>query len=160
MIYKEKTACFTGHRDIKSNYSKVFSKTYELVESLILQGYCYFGTGGAKGFDALAAEVVLRLKEKYKQVHLILVLPFHNQYKHEGNWSSFDIQLHEKHKKLASKVVYTQSEYSSGSYYKRNRHLVDFSSVCISYQYKNLGGTAYTTKYARESGVQVINISV
>jgi hypothetical protein len=42
---------------------------------------------------------------------------------------------------------------------KRNRHLVDNSSVCICYLTKPTGGTAYTVNYARRSGLQVINMA-
>lgn len=158
MICKEKTVCFTGHRELKEPRDTLFPKVYETVELLIHRGYCYFGAGGARGFDALAAEVVLALKEKYPHIHLILVLPFKMQYSHEYGWSMEDVIQHQQHKKRASKVVYTQETYSAGCYYKRNRHLVDFSGICVCYQYKNTGGTAYTTKYAREQGVKVIEI--
>lgn len=158
MLCKEKTACFTGHRELREPFEVIYSKTQKVVEKLIHQGYMFFGAGGARGFDALAADVVLNLKTKYPHIHLILVLPFHKQYEHEKTWTSQEVAQHEKHKKMASKVVYTQETYSSGCYYKRNRHLVDFSSVCIAYQYKSTGGTAYTTKYAHDKDVKIIEI--
>ena len=42
---------------------------------------------------------------------------------------------------------------------KRNRHLVDNSSACISYLTENKGGTFYTVNYAKSKGVEVINIA-
>lgn len=99
MLYKEKTACFTGHRELREPFEVVYAKTVEVVERLIHQGYRFFGAGGARGFDALAAEVVLALKAKYPHIHLILVLPFHKQYEHEKNWKTAEIAQHEKHKK-------------------------------------------------------------
>lgn len=158
MNLKEKTVCFTGHREIRAKDTNLYNTLYKTLENLILQGFLYFGAGGARGFDAMAAEVVLALKEKYPQIHLILVLPFKNQYKRENRWSSEEIQQYHDLKAKASKVVHTQETYSSGCYYKRNRHLVDFSSVCVCYQYQESGGTAYTTKYAREKGIKIINI--
>ena len=80
-----------------------------------------------------------------------------NQYEKETGWSTEEIEQYKGLKKKASKVVYIQKVYSSGSYYKRNRHLVDFSSVCVCYQYKTTGGTAYTTKYAEKKHIEVIN---
>lgn len=85
----------------------------------------------------LASEAVLALKQKYPQIHLILVLPFQNQYEHEKSWSRREIDQYQALKQKASRVVYTQEAYSFGCYYKRNRHLVDFSSVCVCYQYKS-----------------------
>ena len=157
MMWREKTACFTGHRELRENSGRVFSKVYAVAERLIQEGYLYFGAGGARGFDALAAEAVLKLKEKYPEIHLILVLPFPKQYEHEGTWSKEEVEQHERHKKSASKVVYVQEAYSPGCYYKRDRRLVDFSSACVCYQYKNTGGTAYTTKYAQKKGLKIIN---
>ena len=157
MICREKTACFTGHREIKENYNVLFLKVYNVVENLIKKGYLYFGSGGARGFDALASEVVLKLKKKYPNIHLILVLPFLNQYEKEKGWSREEIYKYKNIKENASKVVYTQKNYSTGCYYKRNRHLVDFSSVCICYMYKMSGGTAYTVQYAGMQSLIIIN---
>ena len=159
MICREKTACFTGHRQLKEPYEVLFLKTRREVEGLIQRGYIYFAAGGARGFDALAADVVLKLKEKYPYIYLILVLPFFNQYVKEKGWSREEIERYERHKKYASQVVYTQEAYSSGCYYKRDRCLVDISSVCIAYQYKNTGGTAYTANYALKQGAEVIRLT-
>ena len=159
MICREKTACFTGHRDIKENYNVLFLRVYAIVENLIKNGYLYFGSGGARGFDALASEVILNLKKKYPNIHLILVLPFLNQYEKENGWSKEEIYKYKNIKKQASKVVYIQKSYSSGCYYKRNRHLVDFASVCICYMYKTTGGAAYTVHYAVKKGLIIINCS-
>lgn len=158
MNFREKTVCFTGHREIKAKDLNLYSTLYNTLENLILQGFLYFGAGGARGFEAMAAEVVLALKEKYLQIHLILVLPFKDQYDNEKGWSSEEIQQYHDIKEKASKVVHTQKVYSSGCYYKRNRHLVDFSSICVCYQYKSTGGTAYTTKYAREKNLKILDI--
>ncbi len=157
MICREKTACFTGHREIKENYNVLFLKVYSIVENLIKKGYLYFGSGGARGFDILASEVVLKLKKKYPNIHLILVLPFFNQYEKEKGWSREEIYKYKNIKEKASKIVYTQKTYSSGCYFKRNRHLVDFSSVCICYMHKMSGGTAYTVWYAISKGLIIIN---
>jgi len=157
MSQKAFTACFTGHREIKD--ALIFEKTYKVVEDLILKGYRFFGAGGARGFDTVAAEVVLELKKKYNNIHLILVLPFDNQYTAEKGWSREEIEKYHYLKSKASKVVILENGYSRGVYYRRNEHLVNFSSVCIAYQYKNSGGTAYTTNYANKKGLQIINIA-
>lgn len=56
-------------------------------------------------------------------------------------------------------MVYTSQEYTQGCMHKRNRHLVDNSSVCICYLTKESGGTAYIVKYAKERGLEVINVA-
>lgn len=155
MNLRDQTVCFTGHREIRhENCEKIL---YSTIENLINKGFRFFGAGGARGFDSLAEKVVLDLKrEKYPQIHLILVLPFENQYEHENGWTAAEIEFYHYAKTKASKVVHINQTYESGIYYKRNRHLVDNSSLCIAYQYKSTGGTAYTTNYAKKVGVQLI----
>lgn len=141
---RDKTACFTGHRKIASEQQRIVAERLkQTVEKLILNGYCYFGAGGALGFDTLAAECVLYLKKQYPQIKLILVLPCKTQTR---GWDSEDIAIYEQIKAQADKVVYTSEEYTRGCMFKRNRHLVDNSSVCIAYLTESKGGTAYTVK--------------
>ena len=42
--------------------------------------------------------------------------------------------------------------------HKRNRYLVDNSSVCICYLTEATGGTAYTVDYAQTKNLTVINL--
>jgi len=132
---------------------------YENIEKLILQGFVCFYAGGARGFDTLAAKTVLKLKEKYCYIQLMLVLPFYNQFEKEKNWSPKEIEEYDRLKRQAYEVIHIQQDYSSGCYYKRNRFLVDFSSVCLCYRYKNYGGTAYTVKYAKSKYLKIINLN-
>ena len=113
----------------------------------------YFGAGGASGFDTLATQCVLSLKKQYPHIKLILVLPCITQTK---GWSKNDIAIYEE---IKSQAVYTSHDYFRGCMFKRNRHLVNGSSVCIAYLTQEKGGTAYTVNYARQSNVQVINLA-
>mgnify|MGYP000251299964 CR=1 FL=1 len=70
-----------------------------------------------------------------------------------------DIAVYEEIKSQADKVVYTSHDYFRGCMFKRNRHLVNGSSVCIAYLTQEKGGTAYTVNYARQNNVQVINLA-
>lgn len=108
------------------------------------------------GFDTMAAQTVLSLKLKHPEIKLILVLPCQSQ---ADRWSEEDRAVYEEIKRKADKVKYTSIEYTSGCMHKRNRHLVDNSSVCVSYMTKSTGGTAYTVDYARKSHVRVINLA-
>ena len=58
----------------------------------------------------------------------------------------------------ADNVIYTSEVYTKGCMYKRNRRLVDDSSVCICWLKRLSGGTMYTVNYAKENGVKIINI--
>ena len=77
---RSKTVCFTGHRELPADdLPKISKRLEDALATLIEQGYRYFGAGGALGFDTLAAQAVLRLRERYPQIRLILVLPCLNQ---------------------------------------------------------------------------------
>lgn len=156
---RKKTVCFTGHRQMAEPISEIECRLTGTVENLIQKGYRYFGAGGARGFDALASEVVLKLKAAYPQIHLILVLPFDEQFSHERNWTWTEINQYHRLKERASKVVVLAAGYTSGVYYRRNRHLVDNSSVCVAYLTRANSGTSYTVNYARARGLEVINIA-
>lgn len=148
------TVCFTGHRYIpQDRYDALKVQLTDLLENLIRQGYCYFGCGGALGFDTLAALTVLSLQEKYPEIKLILVLPCYDQCK---GWLEKDVKVFNDILERANKVVYVEKNYTPECMFKRNRHLVDNSSLCISYLTKNTGGTAYTVKYAKENGVKIL----
>lgn len=86
---------------------------------------------------------------------MILVLPCLNQTR---GWPQADIDTYEEIKRCADKVTCTSEHYFRGCMQKRNRHLVDNSSVCICYLTKPTGGTAYTVDYARRMGLRIINI--
>ena len=152
-----KTCCFTGHRHIPKEHENYIVKQLEkTVLNLIDNGYIYFGAGGALGFDTLAEKIVLHLKEQYPHIKLILVLPCET---HARGWSRKAQLEYNNIKCRADKVVYTSKNYHMGCMYKRNRHLVDESSVCVCYLSHSTGGTAYTVNYAEKHGKCIINIA-
>lgn len=157
MDKRDQTVCFTGHRAIRVQDFMLKNNLKRILIDLIKHGYRYFEAGGARGFDMVAAEMVLSLKKEYSQTELTLILPFMNQYIHETGWSGQEIKRYQELKAQAQNIVHLQGTYSRGCYYRRNRYLVDSSFVCVCYQYKNNGGTAYTTKYAKEKGLKIIN---
>jgi uncharacterized phage-like protein YoqJ len=153
---RKQTVCFTGHREIPPE------KLYEIREllrdailDLIAKGYRFFSAGGALGFDTIAAQTVLSLQKQYPQIRLILVLPYLCQ---SRSWNAHDKAVFGQIKQQADKVIYISQDYARGCMHKRNRLLVDSSSVCLCYLTKPTGGTAYTVKYAKGQGLLVINI--
>ena len=154
---KECTCCFTGYRILpKNKLSDITVSLEEIIIKYINEGYRYFGAGGALGFDTLAAETVLKLKRKNPYIKLILVLPCFAQTK---GWNKSDIDRYNHIKTQANKTVYTSKEYTSDCMLKRNRHLVNHSSLCICYLLRNSGGTAYTVDYAIRNNLKIENIA-
>ena len=151
------TCCFTGHRELPPEEQVEIASRLECVISAQYQkGIRYYGAGGALGFDALAARTVIRLRESYPDMKLILVLPCLTQTR---GWRPEDVAEYERIKAQADKVVYMAQQYTPGCMHKRNRHLVDHSGVCVCYLTKESGGTAYTVNYAKRHGVEIINIA-
>ena len=152
-----RTCCFTGHRDLSvQRQGELAAKLEDTIIGLIDRGIRYYGAGGARGYDTLAAQTVLRLKERYPHIKLILILPCLTQTRW---WSAADVKEYERIKALADKVVYTSQEYTKDCMHKRNRHLVNHSSVCVCYLTKKDGGTAYTVDYAEKQKLEVINLA-
>ena len=152
----EKTCCFTGHRVIPpEKFMYVRSRLDEEVERAISQGYNTFCTGGAVGFDTQAALSVLAAKIRHQGIRLVLLLPCKEQAK---NWSELDRQNYETIISRADEVIYVSDSYTRGCMHIRNCALVDRSSRCIAYMEKNTGGTAFTVKYAKKSGIKIINL--
>lgn len=149
------TCCFTGHRKIPlDRLESVTQRLRDAVIASIKVGYLYFGAGGALGFDTLAAQTVLDLKKDYPQIKLILVLPCKTQTR---GWRQEDIEEYNRIIRAADKVVYTSNNYYNGCMQIRNRHLVEYSSLCICYPNKTTGGTAYTVEYAKKNKLNIIN---
>jgi len=155
---REKTCCFTGHRELPTGWSrwKLAARLEKAIVEQIEKGIQFFGAGGTRGFDALSAQAVLKLKKKYPNIKLILVLPCLTQTR---GWPAGDVEEHEWIKAQADKVVCISQEYTKDCMFRRNRHLVDHSSVCICYKTKENGGTAYTVNYAKERGLEIINVA-
>lgn len=153
---RAQTCCFTGHRDIAQDEKQEVNRQLEReLRSLIGKGIRYFGSGGARGFDLMAADAVLQLKKEFPHIRLIMVLPCRDQIR---GWRGEDIRHYECILTRADKVVYVQEKYSPDCMQKRNRHLVDYSSVCVAYCTRDTGGTAYTIRYARQKGLKIIRL--
>lgn len=154
---KEKTCFFTGHRDIpQDKIPEIQAKLEEAVISLIDKGVIYYAVGGALGFDTVATLTIIKLKSKYPQIRLVMILPCKN---YDFSWQGKDMKVFESLKKRADKVVYTAERYYNGCMYKRNRHMAEGSGFCICYQKAPTGGTAYTINFAKSLGIHIINIA-
>ena len=154
---RNETCCFTGHRKVPpEERAGITDRLERVIISLYQQGIRAYEAGGALGFDALAASTVIRLRRDYPDMKLILVLPCLTQTR---GWPAADVAEYERIKGLADRVVYTSQAYTAGCMHKRNRHLVDNSSVCVCYLNRKNGGTAYTVDYAAKQRLEIINLA-
>ena len=152
---KEKTCCFTGHRDIIVNECALRAKLKTEVENLIENGVIYFLSGGARGFDTIASECVLELKDTYPHIKLILIIPCVD---HNKGWKEPDIVRFEKIKEQTDEVRVLSQHYYKGCMHMRNRYMVDKSAFCVCFLRRKSGGTFYTESYARKRNLNIIYI--
>ncbi len=151
---RERTCCFTGHRRMTAAEREYLTPWLEhTVTELIKQGIVYFGVGGAIGFDTLAAKTVLRLRHRFPQIRLILVLPCEDM---TARWTAYEREQLEDIIRRADKVVYMAKNYTPDCMKQRDRHLVDHSSVCVAWLTHYGSGTGYTVEYAKRCGVKLL----
>mgnify|MGYP004471893115 CR=1 FL=1 len=157
----KKTACFTGHRDIDADISALSSLLCSVLDRLIIeQSVTDFYAGGAIGFDTLAADTVLRLREMYPQVKLHLVLPCSNADQTKG-WTAEQVTDFNRILGLADSVEYISDRYYNGCMKDRNSRLVELATeCCISYwnPHNIRSGTGQTVRMAQSKGIRVINL--
>lgn len=153
---KALSCCFSGHRSIlNEDLPKIGSLFFQETKRLIQSGVDHFITGGALGFDTLAALAIIELRREYPQIALELALPCKDQCR---KWSKEDILQYQNILSLADKVVFLAEHYYRGCMQKRNRYMVDNSDYCICYCIQHTGGTAYTVRYAEQQNKTVINL--
>ena len=126
------------------------------IEKLIVCGVDVFRCGGAMGFDTLAALKVLEKRNKYDFIKLELILPCANQ---TNGWTERNKDIYNYIRAKADSVEYVTKAYTPTCMHERNRRLVEGSDFCIAYLTSPRGGTAYTYKYAKSRGVDVINLA-
>ncbi len=155
---RKKACCFTGHRVIPAaELTSLPQKTEDTVRRLIAKGFVFFIAGGALGFDTLAAETVLRLRDtEFPHIYLLLAIPCENQ---AAAWPPAEKLRYAKIKEKANKVRILAEHYYNGCMQVRNRYMVDHASVCVSFSVKSTGGTASTIRYAKKEGLAVINLA-
>ena len=156
-----KSVCFTGHRTIAEDKETLSARLYALLERLVTeQKVTDFYTGGAVGWDALAALTVLKLRESYPEVklHLVLPCPFEEQ---SAKWNEAQKEEHKHIASLADTKEFTSEHLGKNAMKIRNARLVELASdYCICYwnpkHYRS--GTGQTVRMAQKKGIEVINL--
>lgn len=153
----EKGICaFTGHRKIKSDHEK---KLPELLERAINYAYnrgCTdFYTGGAVGFDTIAAREVLKFRISHPSIRLILILPYLNQ---SEKWSAAQQDAYNYILRSADEVRYVTEAYYDGCIKERNLRLVADADIVIAYVSRYDSGSAQTVRMAKSRNKEVYNL--
>jgi hypothetical protein len=153
------TVCFTGHRLLPESETAVAARLDLALTRLYGWGCRCFCAGGARGFDTLAAEAVLRLRRDRVDVRLHLVLPFPRQYTYEGDWTGEELRRFRRLLEAADRRETLAERYAYGVFRERNRRMVDLSSVCVAYMLRSGSGAGQTVSMARAAGLSVFNLA-
>lgn len=156
-IAKENCCCFTGHRNLtESDMHTAYDAVMSLIPRLVERGILRFYSGGAVGFDSIAAIAVLNSKVRFPELELILALPCRD---HSKKWSTANSVMFEKISEKADCTVYVNEEYCPGCMDMRNKYMVDRSAVCVCWLTEGHGGTYKTVRYAEKKGLEMINLA-
>lgn len=155
-IDKAKTVAFSGHRHINSDVSILRKELTYTLRELYYSGYTTFITGGAVGFDLLAAEVVLELQQEFPDIQLFCAVPY------AGHHRYFSDEYKERYIHIADKAtsnIILSPHYYDGCFFRRNDCMIEHCSLLIAYYNQSFrSGTGYTVRRAEAKNISIINL--
>ena len=163
---KERTCSFTGHRPEKLPWGAreddprcvaLKERLCRAVEQAYEDGFRHFISGMARGTDQYFAQAVLELKERLPGITLEAAIPCESQ---ASRWGEADRERYFRLVGLCDFETMVQHTYDRGCMLRRNRYMVDRSSLLIAAFDGTLGGTMYTVAYAMRKGVEIVTIEL
>lgn len=153
----EKTACFTGHRDIPAErlwYVK--EKLRREIKEAIADGYEIFMSGFAEGADQIACGIVLELKEKYPHIRLDAAIPYRERLQRLMHVEETKTLL-----MACSDIGIWSEDYHRDCFMIRNKKMLELSARVIAvYDGREKGGTAQTLRFAHAQKKQIREIRI
>jgi uncharacterized phage-like protein YoqJ len=159
--------CFTGHRPERiGGYDNLEAERVikqeltQHVRSIMLSDLSTdveFITGMAQGFDTIAGEVIVKLKNKYpKRIKLIAAIPFvgqQNKWTYEGQKRYIELLIQ------CDNIVWVdETGYAPWKMHNRNKWMVDHSNEVVALWSGSSGGTANCIAYANKVGKKATNL--
>ena len=160
------TCCFTGPRPqhlpwgVNEDDPRCVKLKFELgcsLDGLIREGWRHFIGGMAIGCDMYFAEAVLERKREYPDITLEAAIPCGTQ---PDRWSLAQRQRYNRLLDRCDRVTVLQIAYTPDCMQRRNRYMVDRSSLLLACFDGRPGGTMNTILYAERSGVKTVIIEV
>ncbi len=160
MNNKTNTCFFSGHRHLPTGEIGIIESFLEKnIMKKYNSGTTDFIAGGALGFDMLASEAIIRLRDFHGlegKMKLIIYLPCLDYDKY---WSDGDRERFCSVKMYADRLLLvTNNTYRNGCMSVRNQKMVDDSSCGIVYKNNRRSGTGQTVAMAEKQGLEIINI--
>ncbi len=163
---RETTCSFTGHRPEKLPWRgdesdprclALKERLAAAVEDAYDRGMRHFLCGMARGADFYFCDAVLELRERRSGVTLEAVIPCEEQ---AARWSERERERWFSLVERCDGETMLQHHYDKGCMLRRNRYLVDHSSMLIAVYDGMLGGTMYTLSYAMKRGLETVILEV
>lgn len=163
---RETTCSFTGHRPEKLPWRgdesdprclALKERLAAAVKDAYDKGMRHFMCGMARGADFYFCDAVLELRERRSGVTLEAVIPCEEQ---AARWSERERERWFSLVERCDGETMLQHHYDKGCMLRRNRYLVDHSSMLIAVYDGMLGGTMYTLSYAMKRGLETVILEV
>ena len=148
---RDKSCFFIGHREADE---RLLPRLELTIERLIVGEHVrYFYVGGYGGFDRIAAAAVKHAKQKYADITLMLVLPYHPAEKSVPTPNGFDGTYHPEG------LENTPRRYAI---VRTNQIMVDDSDWLVCYVRHGASNSRNLLEYAKRREakelIQIINI--
>ena len=164
MDMRDITCCFTGHRPAKLPWGTNESdpRCLALKEELALRlegiyqaGYRHFLCGMAIGCDMYFAEAVLALRQLHPDIFLEAAIPCGTQ---PDKWALPQRMRYNRLLDRCNKVTVLQIGYTPDCMMRRNRYMIDRSSLLLACYNGSPGGARNTILYAEKQKVKVLQV--
>ena len=152
-INREKACAFTGHRVVANAFNK--ERLKEEIFNAIERGFDTFLVGMAVGFDTIAFQILEKIRETI-DIKIVACIPCKNQD------LKFNIAQKKEYQRMVTSADYRivlSESYTNTCMMDRNKFMVDNSSLLIAYVTKTFGGSFKTKEYAKDNGIEVIELN-
>ncbi len=152
IINRAKTCSFTGHRIMLDGFDE--ESLINLIKGAIKDGYDTFLVGMALGFDTLCFKILEDLRQT-NDIKIIACVPCPDQ---DKSFKGEDKIIYKNMIESADERVVLSERYTPYCMQKRNRFMVDNSSIVIAYVKRNYGGSYNTVKYAEKQNIKIVKL--
>ncbi len=143
-----KSCFFIGHREADERLLPTLVNAIERL--VVLEGVTCFYVGGYGGFDRVAATAVKQVKQRYPEIILMLVLPYHPAERPVETPYGFDGTYYpEGMETVPRKFAIVQA----------NKRMVDNVDWLIAYVRHGSSNSRNILEYAQRQGISYININ-
>ena len=158
---REITCCFSGHRPNKLPWRDdetdprciaLKTKLADIAEALYDAGMRHYICGMAQGCDMYFCETVLALRRSHPEIHLEAAVPFPGQ---PNRWPEPLCARYRSLLEQCDEVSVLQHTHTPDCMMRRNKYMVDASSLLLCCFAGTPGGTMNTVLYAERSGLEV-----